>query len=55
VMFERHEGEEEPLGRLHPSAYIVSGVTMATLVALLLWVGIYPEWMIDMIKTFVNH
>ncbi len=54
VMFERHDGEEEPLDQLHPSVYIVSGVTMGILVALLLWVGIYPEWMMDVIKTYVN-
>jgi NADH-quinone oxidoreductase subunit N len=54
VMFERHEGEEEPADMLHPSVYIVSGVTMAILVALLLWVGIYPEWMMDVIKSYVN-
>lgn len=54
IMFERHEGEEEPLVILHPSVYIVSSVTMGILVALLLWVGIYPEWMMDVIKTYVN-
>jgi NADH-quinone oxidoreductase subunit N len=55
VMFERHEGEEEPVGQLHPSVYIVSGVTMGVLVTLLLWVGIYPEWMMDVIKDYVNR
>lgn len=54
VMFERHEGEEEPADRLHPSVYIVSGVTMGVLVTLLLWVGIYPEWMMGVIRNFVN-
>jgi NADH-quinone oxidoreductase subunit N len=54
VMFERHEGEEEPADMLHPSVYIVSGVTMGILVALLLWVGVYPEWMMDVIKSYVN-
>jgi NADH-quinone oxidoreductase subunit N len=54
VMFERHEGEEEPADMLHPSVYIVSGVTMGVLVALLLWVGIYPEWMMGLIRSFVN-
>jgi NADH-quinone oxidoreductase subunit N len=54
VMFERHEeGEEEP-EQLHPSVYIISGVTMGVLVALLLWVGIYPEWMMGMIRYFVT-
>lgn len=54
VMFERHEGEEEPLGQLHPSVYIISGATMAVLVALLLWVGIYPEYMLSLIHEYVN-
>jgi NADH-quinone oxidoreductase subunit N len=54
VMFERHEGEDEPADRLHPSVYIVSGVTMGILVTLLLWVGLYPEWMMGIIKNFVN-
>jgi len=54
VMFEKHDGEEEPAGRLHPSVYIVSGVTLGLLVSLLLWVGIHPEWMMDVIKTYVN-
>jgi NADH-quinone oxidoreductase subunit N len=54
VMFERHEGEDEPADRLHPSVYIVSGVTMGILVTLLLWVGLYPEWMMGVIKNFVN-
>lgn len=55
VMFERHEeGEEEPAQQLHPSVYIISGVTMGVLVALLLWVGIYPEWMMGVIRYFVR-
>ena len=54
VMFERHEGEEEPADMLHPSVYIVSGITMGALVILLLWVGIYPEWMMGVIRNFVN-
>jgi NADH-quinone oxidoreductase subunit N len=54
VMFERHEGEEEPADQLHPSVYIISGFTMAALVGLLLWVGIYPEWIMGVIKTYVN-
>ena len=54
VMFESHEGEPEPPGMLHPSAYIVSGVTLTILVGLLVWVGIYPEWIMDVIRTYVN-
>jgi NADH-quinone oxidoreductase subunit N len=54
VMFESHEGEEEPEGRLHPSVYIVSGVTLSILVGLLLWVGIYPDWIMGVIRTYVH-
>jgi hypothetical protein len=32
----------------------VSGVTLGILVTLLLWVGIYPEWMMGVIRTYVN-
>ncbi len=55
VMFERHEGEEERQDVLHPSVYIISGVTMGMLVALLLWVGVYPEWMMSVIRTYVHN
>lgn len=54
VMFESHEGQPEPAGQLHPAAYIVSGVTLSILVGLLLWVGIYPEWIMGVIRTYVN-
>jgi NADH-quinone oxidoreductase subunit N len=54
VMFESREGEPEPTDMLRPSAYIVSGVTLSILVGLLIWVGIYPEWIMDVIKKFVN-
>jgi NADH-quinone oxidoreductase subunit N len=55
MMFERHEGEEKPAAvMLQPSVYIISGVTMGALVALLLWVGIFPGWIMDVIKNLVN-
>lgn len=54
VMFETPEGQEEQEGMLHPSSYIVSGVTLTILVGLLLWVGIYPQWIVDVIRTYVN-
>jgi NADH-quinone oxidoreductase subunit N len=54
AMFERHEGEEEPADQLHPSVYIISGVTMGLLVALLLWVGIYPQAIMNIIQSLVH-
>src|SRR5258706_550546 len=53
IMFEQHEGDVEPVGRLHPTAYIVSGVTMAILALLLVWFGIYPEGLMTLIKNLV--
>ena len=35
---------------LHPSIYIVSGVTMGGLVTLLLWIGIFPNTLMVIIK-----
>jgi NADH-quinone oxidoreductase subunit N len=54
VMFESREGESDPTDMLRPSAYIVSGVTLTILVGLLIWVGIYPSWIMDVIRTYVN-
>ena len=55
VMFERHEeGEAEPADRLHPSVYLISGVTIGMLVILLLWVGIYPQGIMNIIQSLVH-
>jgi NADH-quinone oxidoreductase subunit N len=35
---------------LHPSIYIISGVTMGGLVSLLLWIGIFPDTLMVIIK-----
>ncbi len=54
VMFERVEHKEHSEGVLNPISYIVSGVTLTILVGLLIWVGIYPQWIVEVIKGFVN-
>jgi len=53
TMFEKHEGEEEPADQLHPSVYIVSGVTMAILTILLLWIGVNPDSIMVLIQNLV--
>jgi NADH-quinone oxidoreductase subunit N len=54
VMFEPHEeGEEEPADQLHPSVYIVSGVTMAILMILLVWIGVFPGSLVVLIQKLV--
>ncbi len=54
VMFESTEGKKESRGMLNPISYIVSGVTLTILVGLLLWVGMYPQWIVEVIRGFVN-
>jgi NADH-quinone oxidoreductase subunit N len=51
VMFDKQTVVEvRQAGQLHPSIFIVSGVTMGGLVALLLWIGIYPDALMVIIK-----
>ena len=53
-MFEQHEeGEEEPADQLHPSVYIVSGVTLAILTLLLVWIGVHPNAIMVLIQELV--
>jgi NADH-quinone oxidoreductase subunit N len=52
AMFEQQTDEErKSIEELHPYFYIVSGVTMAVLTVALLWIGIYPNSMVALIKT----
>jgi NADH-quinone oxidoreductase subunit N len=51
VMFDKQTVVEvRQADQLHPSIFIVSGVTMGGLVALLLWIGIYPDALMVIIK-----
>jgi len=52
AMFElQPQTEREKTEELHPYFYIVSGVTMATLTVSLLWIGIYPNTLVTLIRT----
>jgi NADH-quinone oxidoreductase subunit N len=52
AMFEvQPEGEKNLVEDLHPYFYIVSGVTMALLTVSLLWIGIYPNGLVMLIRT----
>jgi NADH-quinone oxidoreductase subunit N len=53
TMVERYEGEHEPTDQLHPSIYIVSGVTMAILTLLLIWIGVLPNVIMELIQELV--
>ncbi len=50
VMLERHEQPKAASDELHPSIFIVSGVTMAVLTILLIWIGVHPNGMIVLIQ-----
>ena len=53
TMVERYEGGREPADQLHPSVYIVSGVTMAILTLLLIWIGVLPNAIMVLIQELV--
>jgi NADH-quinone oxidoreductase subunit N len=53
TMVERYEGGREPADQLHPSVYIVSGVTMAILTLLLIWIGVLPNSIMVLIQELV--
>jgi NADH-quinone oxidoreductase subunit N len=52
AMFEQQtEEQRKATEELHPYFYMVSGVTMALLTAALVWIGIYPNSMVTLIRT----
>jgi NADH-quinone oxidoreductase subunit N len=54
AMFEQKTDSDRPYTEeLHPYFYIVSGVTMALLTVALLWIGIYPNTMVTLIRTML--
>lgn len=50
VMFQQPDTEKEPAIRLRPSIYIASVGTLTVLTLLLVWVGVYPTALLDMIQ-----
>jgi hypothetical protein len=52
-MAERYEPEKQQQDQLHPSIYIISGVTMSILTLLLLWIGIQPSALMVLIRNLV--
>ena len=53
TMLERYESERPETEQLHPSIYIVSGVTMSILTVLLVWIGIQPNTIMVLIQELV--
>lgn len=54
TMFDQREAEgEQQADQLQPSIYIVSGVTMALLTILLLWIGVAPGAILVLIQNMV--
>jgi len=54
TMFEPVESQRRPANQLAPSIYIVSGVTMAILTLLLVWIGVSPGGMMNLIQELVR-
>jgi NADH-quinone oxidoreductase subunit N len=57
VMFDQQTELEKTKSRedLHPYFYIVSGVTMMILTVVLLWIGIYPHSIVNVIRTLISR
>jgi len=56
AMFEQQtEAERKSIVELHPYFYIVSGVTMAMLTVALVWIGVYPNSMVALIRTVLSQ
>jgi len=53
TMAERRETEKEFTDQLHPSVYIISGVTMSILTLLLIWIGVQPNAIMVLIRNLV--
>ena len=53
TMAERQEVEKEFADQLHPSVYIISGVTMSILTLLLIWIGVQPNAIMVLIRNLV--
>jgi NADH-quinone oxidoreductase subunit N len=53
TMAERNEAEKEFTDQLHPSVYIISGVTMSILTLLLIWIGVQPSAIMVLIRNLV--
>ena len=53
TMAERQEAEKEFTDQLHPSVYIISGVTMSILTLLLIWIGVQPNAIMVLIRNLV--
>ena len=53
TMAEQYVAEREDSDQLHPSIYIISGVTMSVLTLLLIWIGIQPSAIMVLIRNLV--
>jgi NADH-quinone oxidoreductase subunit N len=53
TMFETDQDNQRKAQKLQPSIYIVSGVTMAILTILLVWIGVFPNGLMSLIQDLV--
>ena len=54
VMFQQPDTEAEPRERLRPSIYVASVGTLAVLTLLLVWVGVYPTGLVQIIQGLLS-
>ncbi len=54
IMFEKQNTVEPSRVALKPSVYLISGLSVAALTIALLWVGVFPEGLMALIRSLLN-
>jgi NADH-quinone oxidoreductase subunit N len=54
IMCDRENVHEQPSVTLKPSIYVISGFSVAVVTIALLWVGVFPAGLMDLIRSLLN-
>jgi NADH-quinone oxidoreductase subunit N len=54
IMCDRENVHEQPSVTLKPSIYVISGFSVAVVTIALLWVGVFPTGLMDLIRSLLN-
>lgn len=55
IMCEKEEDQQKLPDALHPVVYLVSGLSVAVLSLSLIWIGVFPEGLMALIRQMVSH
>jgi NADH-quinone oxidoreductase subunit N len=54
IMFDKQDSVEQQLPTLRPSTYLISGFSVAILTIALLWFGIFPDKLMNLIRSLLS-